>query len=126
MDLRRVRYFVAAAEDLHFGRAARRMNIVQSALSQQIKRFEDELAIELFDRSTHEVRLTEAGHYMLHECRRLLEQADKTTRIAKEAIAGTCGRIRMAFVDNAICTLLPPLIRDYSGDIQTSSFVCRQ
>lgn len=109
MDLRRVRYFVAATEDLHFGRAARRMNIVQSTLSQQIKRFEDELAIELFDRSTHEVRLTEAGYYMLHKCRRLLEQADKTTRIAKEAITGACGRIiRMAFVDNANCTLLPP------------------
>jgi len=113
LDLRRVRYFVAAAEDLHFGRAAKRMNIVQSALSQQIKRFEDELAIDLFDRNTHEVRLTEAGHYMLHECRILLEQADKTTRIAKEAIAGTRGRIRMAFVDNATCALLPPLIRDY-------------
>lgn len=113
MDLRRISYFVAAAEDLHFGRAAKRMNIVQSALSQQIKRFEDELAIDLFDRSTHDVQLTEAGHDMLRECHRLLEQAEKTARIAKEAIAGTRGRIRMAFVDNAICTLLPPLIRDY-------------
>jgi DNA-binding transcriptional LysR family regulator len=113
MDLRRVRYFVAAAEDLHFGRAAKRMNIVQSAISQQIKRFEDELAISLFDRSSHEIRLTEAGYRMLHECRRLLEQADKTVRVAKDAVAGTRGRIRMAFVDNAICTLLPPLIREY-------------
>jgi DNA-binding transcriptional LysR family regulator len=113
MDLRRVRYFVAAAEDLHFGRTAKRMNIVQSAVSQQIKRFEDELAIDLFDRSSREIRLTEAGFQMLHQCRQLLEQADKTVRVANDAVAGTRGRIRMAFIDNAICTLLPPLIREY-------------
>jgi DNA-binding transcriptional LysR family regulator len=113
MDLQRIRYFVAAAEDLHFGRSAKRMNIVQSALSQQIKRFESELSIDLFYRNTHGVQLTEAGHFMLNECRILLEQADRTTRIAKDAIAGIRGRISMAFVDNAICTLLPPLIRDY-------------
>ena len=113
MDLRRVRYFVAVAEQLHFGRAAERMNVVQSAISQQIMRLEDELETQLFERSGNEVRLTEAGRQMLPECRRLLRQADETVRIAKAAGAGTRGMINFGFVDNAICSLLPPLVREF-------------
>ncbi len=113
MDLRRIRYFVAAAEQLHFGRAAERMNVVQPAISQQIKRLEEELDVELFDRIGNEVRLTEAGRQMLPECYRLLSQAKEVSRIARAANAGTRGRIRFGFVDNSICALLPPLIKMY-------------
>ncbi len=113
MDLRRVRYFVAVAEYLHFGRAAERMNVVQPAISQQIKRFEEELGTDLFERSGNEVRLTEAGRQMLPECIRLLEQAEEAVRVAKAAGAGTRGRIRFGFVDNSICALLPPLVREF-------------
>jgi DNA-binding transcriptional LysR family regulator len=113
MDLRRVRYFVAAAEYLHFGRAAERMNVVQPAISQQIKRFEEELGTDLFERTGNEVRLTEVGRQMLPECLRLLEQAEETVRVAKAARAGTRGRISLSFVDNSVCSLLPPLIRSF-------------
>ncbi|PZV38801.1 LysR family transcriptional regulator [Mesorhizobium kowhaii] len=113
MDLRQVRYFVAAAEQLHFGRAADRMNVVQPAISQQIKRLEEELGVELFDRIGNEVRLTEAGRQILPECRRLLRQAEETVRVAKSAGTGTSGRVSFAFVDNAVCALLPPLLRSF-------------
>jgi DNA-binding transcriptional LysR family regulator len=113
IDLRRVRYFVTAAEQLHFGRAAERMNVVQPAISQQIKRFEEELGSKLFVRTGNEVRLTEVGQQMLPECRRLLEQADEAMRVARAARTGIRGRISFAFVDNAVCSLLPPLIRSY-------------
>ena len=113
MDLKRVRYFMAVAEQLHFGRAAERMHVVQPAISQQIKRLEEELGVELFLRSGNEVRLTEAGRQMLPECVRLLNQADEVVRVAKAAAAGTRGKIRFGFVDNSVFSLLPPLIREF-------------
>lgn len=113
MDLRRVRYFLAVAENLHFGKAAERMNVVQPAISQQIKRFEEELGVELFDRSGNEVRLTEAGRQLLPECDRLVAQAEHAVRVARSANAGTRGRVSFGFVDNSICNLLPPLVREY-------------
>lgn len=113
MDLRRVRYFVAVAEHLHFGRAAERMNVVQPAISQQIKRLEEELGTQLFDRAGNEVRLTEVGRQILPECRRLLDQAETAMRVARAAGAGLSGRISFAFVDNSICSILPPLVRSF-------------
>jgi DNA-binding transcriptional LysR family regulator len=113
MDLKSVRYFVSAAEQLHFGRAAERMNVVQSAISQQIKRLEEELDTKLFERSGNELRLTEAGRQMLPECRRLLIQADNTVKVAKSAGAGIRGKISFAFVDNSISSLIPPLVGEF-------------
>jgi DNA-binding transcriptional LysR family regulator len=115
MDLRSVRYFVSVAEQLHFGRAAERMNVVQSAISQQIKRLEEELDTKLFERSWNELRLTEAGRQMLPECRRLLVQADKTVKVAKSVGAGIRGKINFAFVDNSISALIPSLVGEFKA-----------
>src|SRR5580658_2888095 len=85
MELRQLRYFVTLAEELHFGRAAAREHIVQSALSQQVQRLERELGVRLLERSTHHVALTAAGAAFLAEARQILTHVDRATEIARSA-----------------------------------------
>lgn len=77
MELRQLRYFVKAAESLSFSEAAKIANVAQSTLSQQIRQLEDELGVRLFERSTHAIRLTEAGREVLPAAQRTLHDADQ-------------------------------------------------
>ncbi|GAA1149210.1 LysR family transcriptional regulator [Kribbella jejuensis] len=95
MELRQLRYFVTVAEELHFGRAAERLNIVQPAVSQQVARLERELGLQLLDRSSRHVRLTGDGERMLHEARAVLAAADRATEVAAALAAGTSGVLRI-------------------------------
>lgn len=97
MELRHLRYFVCVAEELHFGNAAQRLGISQPPLSQQIRALEDQLAVQLFERTSRSVRLTEAGMHFLPQARETLAQADRAARIARLAQAGEIGRLILGF-----------------------------
>ena len=100
MELRQLRYFVTLAEELHFGRAAEREHIVQSALSQQVQRLERELGARLLERSTHHVALTAAGAAFLIEARQILAHADRAAQAARNA-AGAAAPLRVGIIDSS-------------------------
>jgi DNA-binding transcriptional LysR family regulator len=97
MELRHLRYFVRVAEELHFGRAAVKLGISQPPLSQQIRALEDELGIELFDRTSRRVRLTDAGALFLVEARRTLDQARHAVDVARRIQQGEEGELAIGF-----------------------------
>jgi DNA-binding transcriptional LysR family regulator len=113
VELRHLRYFVALAEDLHFGRAARRLNIVQPALSKQIVALERELRVSLFIRTKREVRLTEAGQALYAEARDILQRAEHATDTAKLTAAGGVGSLAIGFIGPAMWNILPSLLREH-------------
>ncbi|MFM0283813.1 LysR substrate-binding domain-containing protein [Paraburkholderia sediminicola] len=104
MNLRHLRYFLAVAEEGHFGRAAQRLNIVQPALSMQIRALEEELGGPLFERTSRRVQLTHAGVLLKTEARRTLDQIEHATRTVQCAIRGETGSVRVGFAGNAVVT----------------------
>ncbi|MGR6919946.1 LysR family transcriptional regulator [[Actinomadura] parvosata] len=110
MELRQLRYFVTLAEELHFGRAAAREHIVQSALSQQIQRLERELGVRLLDRSTHHVDLTPAGAAFLVEARQILDHVGRAGQAARNA-ATSAPTLRVGIIDAGYDTM-PLILRE--------------
>ncbi|WP_035800451.1 LysR family transcriptional regulator [Kitasatospora mediocidica] len=98
MELRQLRYFVTVAEELHFGRAAERLLIGQPAVSQQIRRLERELKVDLFDRTPRTVRLTPAGEAFVPAARAVLTAEDAARTVAADLAAGRLGTFRLGTI----------------------------
>jgi DNA-binding transcriptional LysR family regulator len=95
MELRQLAAFVAVADELHFGRAAERLNVVQPAVSQLVRRLERELGVVLFERSSHHVALTGDGAELLTAARQTLASGDEVARRAAALVKGEQGELRI-------------------------------
>ncbi len=111
MELRHLRYFVAVAEELHFGRAAQRLRMAQPPLSRQIRQLERDVGLLLLERTKRHVALTPAGRVLLDDARRLLAQAEEAISDARRAARGETGRLSVGFVGSATYDLLPQVLR---------------
>jgi DNA-binding transcriptional LysR family regulator len=118
MELRHLRYLVAVAEELHFGRAAIRLNISQPPLSQQIRQLEEELGVQLFVRTKREVRLTEAGKRLVNEAHQVLGRIDHLSKVASQAGGGEIGHLSVGVpggVNQILVETLHLLGKKYPG-----------
>jgi DNA-binding transcriptional LysR family regulator len=113
-SLDQLRGFVAVAEELHFGRAAERLNMTQPPLSRQIQKLEKAIGVQLFDRDNRGVALTAAGAAFLADARRLLELAEMAPSLARRISAGSAGSVRIGFTAASTFGLLGALLNEIS------------
>jgi DNA-binding transcriptional LysR family regulator len=112
-ELRHLRYFVAVAEELHFGRAAERLHMSQPPLSMQIQALERSLGVQLLVRTQRQVSLTRAGEAFLRESRQILARLEAAGRLARRVSRGEVGELAVGFVSSADYNVLPPLLREF-------------
>jgi DNA-binding transcriptional LysR family regulator len=115
VELRHLRYFVVLAEELHFGRAARRLNITQPPLSFNIQKLEEHLGLRLFVRDSRRVSLTPAGEAFLAEARRVLSQAGHAEETARAVANGQMGRLQLGFTTSLLYRGMPEILRSFEA-----------
>lgn len=113
IGMRHIRYFVAVAEELHFRRAAERLNVSQSALSRAIRHVEAEVGVQLLERSNRHVVLTYAGANFLRGCAAALSYMDGAIDQAQKATTGEKGHLTIGYTDIAIAGRLPQLLKSF-------------
>lgn len=116
MNFRQLSYFIAVAEELHFGRAAERLDMAQPPLSRAIKQFEDELEAILFNRGRSVITLTQAGERLLERGKAIMAQLEDTQLEVRRLGQGAEGRLRIGFVGSATFGILPNIIRSYRAN----------
>src|SRR3954465_3762725 len=115
MELRHLRYFVAVAEELHFRRAGERLHVAQPAVSEQVRKLEEELGVRLFNRTQRSVSLTDAGTAMLDEARRVLDQAEIARLAARNARDRATSRLRIGYMPTALSASVPQALQRLAG-----------
>jgi DNA-binding transcriptional LysR family regulator len=113
IELRHLRYFIAVAEELHFGRAAQRLHISQPPLSMQIQALEQAVGTQLLSRTQRKVELTEAGRYFLAESQQILARLDAASSDARRVQRGELGQLVVGFVTVADYNVLPLVLREF-------------
>src|ERR1700677_1918589 len=126
LELGQLRYFVAVAEELHFGRAARRLNMAQPPLSQQIRDLEHELGSSLFHRTSRRVELTAHGRLFLTEARAILGHAKRAGDMVKASQRGEFGSIAIGFVTSAIYSVMIPTLRGFHSSFPEVEIRCHE
>jgi DNA-binding transcriptional LysR family regulator len=112
-EMRLLRYFVTVAEERHFGRAAERLHIAQPPLSQQIRKLESQLGVELINRSRRPIELTDAGQALFEEARLALVHSERAFAAARRAGAGHLGHLRIGALQAAVDGVLPFIMREH-------------
>jgi DNA-binding transcriptional LysR family regulator len=115
MELRHLRYFVAVAEELHFRRAAERLYVAQPAVSEQVRKLEEELGVRLFDRNQRSVSLTASGAALLVEARRVLRQAELAQLAARNATEFAVEQLRIGFLPDSLPSSVPLALQRLSA-----------
>jgi len=124
-QLRHLRYFLAVAEERHFGRAAARLHMAQPPLSQAIRRLEAELGVELLHRTTRRVELTDAGRAYLARARAILAEVEDAAHEARRVAAGAIGHLAIGCVGSVTYSLLPALSRHLAVELPGVDFSFR-
>lgn len=114
IDIRQLRYFIAVAETLHFGRAAERLNVTQPPLSRQVAALEQALGVHLIERHSRRATLTHAGARFLEDARQVLAMLDRACRDAQAAQTGDLGELTIGFMMHAAYSSVPPLTRRFT------------
>lgn len=113
MDSRKLRSFLAVAEELHFRRASERVHITQSGLSQQLRQLESELDVQLLHRTKRRVSLTRAGEVFYREAQKLLNSLDDAVRLARQTASGLRGRLIIGATAPALYIILPEILDEF-------------
>ena len=113
IELRHLRYFVAVAEELHFGRAAQRLHIAQPPLSQQIRKLEEAVGHPLLLRTSRQVRLTAAGEELLKRAQQTLRKVAEDVHNTRRIGRGEVGTLTVGFIASAMLTVLPSMLSEY-------------
>jgi DNA-binding transcriptional LysR family regulator len=119
VELRHLRYFVAVAEELHFRRAAERLYVAQPAVSEQVRKLEEELGVRLFDRTQRSVSLTVAGTALLEEARHILRHAEVAREAARNAGDRATMRLRIGYLPDSLPASVPCALRQLASSAPT-------
>jgi DNA-binding transcriptional LysR family regulator len=121
MELRHLRYFVAVAEELHFRRAAERLHVAQPAVSEQVRKLEEELGVRLLERTQRSVSLTDAGAAMLDEARRVLHQAERAMAVARDSSELALTRLRVGYLPDSLPAEVPRALQQLQKRMPNTS-----